>query len=96
VVTREPEWDDEQRDIALELDSYEQQVCPSCHGHYSHTLDKSVMRDVQSRHLQCLDCKAVEEARAAHHKKRNHTDERCDCDDWIVWVDKYVPRPDQS
>lgn len=91
VVTVEPEWDDEQRNLALEILSYESKLCPGCGGHMSHSFDPEVGRDVQHRHARCLDCKAIEEVRAAHHKSAGHTDDRCDCNEFMTWVDAYVP-----
>lgn len=93
VVTRQSPWDDEQREIALDMQSYERQLCPSCHGHMSKTMDASVARDVQHEHVECLDCKAIDQVRAAHHKNSGHTDDRCDCNRFMTWVDRYVPVP---
>lgn len=93
VVTREPEWNDEQREIAFEKHDFDQQVCPGCGGHYSQTLDEHIARDVEHEKFQCLDCKAIDEVRAKHHKKHGDHEGACDCDTFATYVKKYVPLP---
>lgn len=88
-MVREPEWDDEQREIALAFLRYERECCHKCGGHYSNTRDETMMRDVKDVEDICLDCQAIEATRKDRHK--DHTEHYCDCADRAVYVDRYVP-----
>ena len=59
----------------------------------SKALDKTVARKVEREHFICKDCEAIEQTRAKFHKDRAHTDERCDCDDYVFYVGEYIPVP---
>lgn len=89
----EPEWDDEQREIALEFESYKRMLCPTCGGHLSQSRDKNLARDVQERASTCLDCEAINQTRELHHAK-NCTKDNCRCGPGhlAVWVDGYIQR----
>lgn len=91
VVTREPEWDDEQRMIALAMESYEANICPGCGSHYQHSMDDQVGRLVEHRKIKCLDCEAIAVVQQKHHKDKGHTDAKCDCGEYSTYVGKYVP-----
>ena len=93
VVTREPEWDDEQRDIALELADYRRNVHHACGTHISKAMDDTVLRDVGVTKVVCLDCKRIDEARKAFHAANRHTEATCDCDDRIFYISGYRPKP---
>ncbi|WP_166390316.1 hypothetical protein [Nocardioides ochotonae] len=56
VVTREPEWDDAQRDALLGYKLYESQIC-ECGFHKSLTRDKSQHFDIEDD--VCFVCRAA-------------------------------------
>lgn len=96
-VVREPEWDDEQRALALDMTDYDRMTCRGCGGHYLRTRDKTVARDVQDVEDFCLDCDAIAKVRKAHHKGHAHvSDEHCDCHQRAVYVARYVPLPERK
>lgn len=89
----EPEWDDEQREIALEFESYKRMLCPNCGGHLLQSQDKNLARDVREAPRKCLDCEAIQQTRDLHHAKIC-TKDKCDCSphELAVWVDRYIAR----
>lgn len=92
IVTREPEWDDEQRETALALDEYESALCPNCGGHLGKAMDPTLARDVEHEPLECLDCKAIAQTRHAQHVAEGHKDDGpCACDKHVTWISKYLP-----
>jgi hypothetical protein len=91
VIEREPEWTDEDRDIALAHDDYRRNVHHVCGTHVSKSMDKSVARVVKHEKFVCEDCRAIERYRNKFHRDRKHTDEKCDCDQYVFFVDHYVP-----
>lgn len=93
VVTRQPEWDDEQRAIALEQAQYERDVHHGCGTHISKSMDSSVARLVEHERIVCLDCRAIDKAREQYHKTNGHDRKNgaCDCDDHIFYVAEYRP-----
>ncbi len=91
MVTRESEWDDDQRAYALGILEYESLLCPNCHTHFSHAADPTVSRRVQrEKRTVCLDCKAKSDLYDVNH--RGHG-EKCDCDEHVMWVDRRDPLP---
>lgn len=92
VVTREPEWDDEQRDLAIELFDYRRATCTRGH-HVSTGLDDTVARSLRHEKIECLDCKAIDKVIADYHKKHGHDQKgrTCDCDKLAVWIEKRIP-----
>lgn len=93
IVTKEPEWDDEQRALMLALDQYERELCSGCGGHISSAFDPTVNRDVQSHEPRCLDCAAIEAKRRMDHKGHRGELESCPiCAKRSVWVERHIPR----
>ena len=77
--------------MALEFDAYKRNVHHACGTHLSKSMDKSVARAVKHERFICEDCRAIEEYRKRFHKNRKHTDESCNCDEYVFYVDHYVP-----
>lgn len=93
VVTRESEWDDEQRQIMLEHLDYKRKTA-RCGHHPIEGMDSGVGRLVEHATVKCLDCAAEEAARKAWHDNRpgHDKDGHCKaCADEVFWVDQYVP-----
>lgn len=93
-MTREPEWDARTREWAIEDSYYRSAQCPHCGTHHDLSHDETVGRNVERIERDtCLDCKAIEGVREQYHRERRHTDESCDCDDFVFYVDRYLPIP---
>lgn len=93
VVEHDADWTDEDRDVALAFDDYKRKVHHVCGTHLSKALDKSVGRKVAHEKFVCEDCRATDKAREKFHREHGHTDEKCDCDDYVFYVSEYVPLP---
>lgn len=67
VTTREPEWDDEDRELALGLLAYEADLCPGCKQPMAETTDPANEgRYVADLAIRCHRCTAVEAAAAKY------------------------------
>lgn len=94
VVTREPEWDDEQREVALEHVRHKKMIHRGCGNHMSVALDPTVARHVDHFSASCEDCAAIERERAAWHSGQRHEGEldRCKkCEDEVFYISKREP-----
>lgn len=89
LVTTEPEWDDEQREVVLEYQRYRREMCPDCGGQLSITRDKSRSREVRDQKVTCWDCDVIEKHRQSVHA--GHGDKNCDCASRTFWVEGYSP-----
>jgi hypothetical protein len=96
VVTREPEWDDEGRALALAAMDYQNGTHGRCGTHLSKAMDATVQRVVEREPFVCLDCEAVDKTRDAYHKRAKHTDKNCDCDKFLFYVSRYEPIKSRS
>jgi hypothetical protein len=95
-IEREPDWLDDDREVAIEHDAYTRNVHHACGTHVSKSMDKSVGRKVEREKFVCEDCRAIETARKKFHKDRGHNDDHCDCDEYVFYVSEYVPLPDPT
>lgn len=96
VVTREPEWDDEQRSLALARIDYQNGIHGPCGTHLAKALDHTVQRVVEQERFVCLDCEAIEQTRDRYHKRKGHTDTRCDCNKYVFYVSRREPIKSRS
>lgn len=93
VVTRESEWDDEQRQIMLDHLDYVRKTA-RCGHHPSTGMDSTVGRRVEHERIECLDCTAIRVAREAWHKSHAKGDDKGPCEicaDEVFGIDGYVP-----
>lgn len=94
VVTREPEWDDESRDLVLDLREHDRLIHPGCGNHMSLSMDKDVIRYVGHFKPVCEDCRAIEIERERWHAEARHEGkaEECDrCRDEQFYIERRVP-----
>jgi hypothetical protein len=71
VVTREPEWDADERAWMLGLAMREAAECHRCGGDLTETLDWNYRWDPQPPSV-CLRCVALQASEQAHEKHPNH------------------------
>ena len=98
-MTREPEWDLETQEWAIKHFENERLIHGLCGGHYDHTHDDSVARNVESLDDTCLDCKAIDAARERDHKtngRKGDVDACSKCNGRLYYVAGYVPKVEPS
>lgn len=102
VVTRESEWDDEQRNHILEWFRYKA-LTRRCGHHPSTGANKNLGRVVDHGKHECFDCQMVEKAREDFHRAHASRDEkpeaksRCPiCADEDFWIASYLTPDDVS
>jgi|GEM_PF-6363218 len=94
VVTREPEWDDESRDLVLDLREHDQMIHHGCGNHMSVSMDSNLSRVVNHHRLVCQDCRAIDLARKEWHKEQRHEGDidRCQvCGDEQFYIERRDP-----
>lgn len=80
VVTREPEWDDESRNLALDLLEHDRMIHRGCGNHMSLSMDAGHARKVDHFRAVCEDCLAIDKAREQWHRAQRHGGEVAACE----------------
>lgn len=94
IVTREPEYDDKQRQAVLDRLAYKRQIHHGCGNHVADSMNPTVSRTTGHYSATCEDCRAIEHDRKAWHKSQGHSDEgSCACDDEVFFIESRDPLP---
>lgn len=94
IVTREPEYDDEQRQAVLDRIAFSRQIHHGCGNHVADSMNPTVSRTTDHYPAVCEDCRAIEHDRKVWHKAQGHSDEsHCPCDDEVFFIDRRDPLP---
>ena len=94
VVTREPEWDDESRNLALDLLEHDRMIHGGCGNHMSESMDPNYARKVDHARAVCQDCRSIDLAREQWHRQSGHSGEvgQCQkCGDEHFYIVERVP-----
>lgn len=101
-MVREPEWDERSTAEQLALSYLDDNTCGDCGGYLPQATRTDVGRDVLDRDLHtapvCLDCDAIRQVRDRIHKQHPKVKpgDSDPCDHIRVWVDSYLPLPDDD
>ncbi|HLR84947.1 MAG TPA: hypothetical protein VK059_08350 [Nocardioidaceae bacterium] len=83
----------------MEESYYESAKCPGCGTHHEIGHDRSVIRNIEKfkrPDLECEDCLLIEQARQDWHSSQGHSEDRCDCDNFVWLITSREPLDDEE